>query len=117
MQYFSLPVIVEKAPIGLFRKYFGEMLSMYFSFLGFYIRWLMIASVLGVLTFIASYFDPINLANSVYPTVLLIEITSYRYSIFLAIWATVILQFWKRKNAANVYKWNMHDYTDKVLHS
>ncbi len=42
-------------PLDKIRKYFGEEISLYFAFLGFYTTWLWIASLFGAVAFVLWY--------------------------------------------------------------
>ena len=39
-------------PLHIIRRYFGEKLSFYFAWLGFYTSWLVLPSIVGLLVFI-----------------------------------------------------------------
>ena len=87
-----------KQPLNEVKDYFGEEIAFYFSFLGVYSSWLVAPAIFGTALFayqIEHGFD--NL-----PTAL--------YALFLAIWATSFLEYWKRTQAKLGYKWDVLDY-------
>ena len=81
--------------------YFGESVAWYFCWLGFYTRWLVAPSVVGVLvTFYANWYSDGTAASPV----------SIYYAAFLCIWATLFLEFWKRNSAKIAVEWDVLDY-------
>eukprot|EP01119_Soliformovum_irregulare_P010297 TRINITY_DN2524_c0_g1_i1.p1 TRINITY_DN2524_c0_g1~~TRINITY_DN2524_c0_g1_i1.p1 ORF type:complete len:732 (-),score=157.04 TRINITY_DN2524_c0_g1_i1:18-2213(-) len=91
---------VKKQPLETIRNYFGESISMYFAFLGFYAQWLFVASLVGIAAFVGSFLESDGWSNSL-------------YSVFLAVWGTMMLNFWKRKSATLTWQWNMDNYMEK----
>lgn len=90
-------LINQKIPLSKIRNYFGEKVALYFEFLRFYQVSLLIPSVLGLVVFIVQQSLPEdNLA------VLVLNII---YSIFMTVWATVYLEFWKRREASLAIIW------------
>lgn len=87
----------KKQPLAHIKDYFGESVAMFYAYLGFSTRYLLIASFVGLPIFILWH----KFESGWFVTV---------YSIFLAIWATVFLNFWKRKQAEFNFRWNMIDF-------
>eukprot|EP00002_Diphylleia_rotans_P002649 TRINITY_DN11681_c0_g1_i5.p1 TRINITY_DN11681_c0_g1~~TRINITY_DN11681_c0_g1_i5.p1 ORF type:complete len:722 (+),score=168.54 TRINITY_DN11681_c0_g1_i5:43-2208(+) len=81
-------------PMREIRDYFGEYVALYFSWLGFYTRWLIAPAIAGAIAFIVQVSD--NFDSPVVPA----------YCIFMALWSTFFLEFWKREQAALAFKWN-----------
>lgn len=77
----------RRQPLDRIRYYFGESISMYFGFLGFYSRSLIIPSILSVLQYFVSY-----------------ELLPF-FCIFYLIWITIFLELWKRKSSVFAYRW------------
>lgn len=77
----------RRQPLDRIRHYFGESISMYFGFLGFYTRALIIPSILSVLQYFVSY-----------------ELLPF-FCIFYLIWITIFLELWKRKSSKFAYRW------------
>lgn len=83
-----------RQPIESIREYYGEYITMYFAFLGHYTSWLIVPSVVGAIIFALSPW--IGFDNATIPF----------YCIFLILWATLYLDFWKRKNSEMVLLWD-----------
>lgn len=77
----------RKQPLDKIRYYFGESIGMYFGFLGFYSRSLILPAVLGVLQYIFSY-----------------EMLPFLCAFYL-IWIVLFLELWKRKSSTFAYRW------------
>lgn len=109
-------------PIGDIRNYYGEKVALYFAFLGHYTKWLAFSAVVGIALFFhqlaalstgtggkGSFLAPSALVNdsngnpyvAVYTDVPEIGI----FAGFMALWATFMLEFWKRKQAAYAMYW------------
>lgn len=101
----SLPRnLLRDQPIDRIRDYFGEEITIYFAWLGFYTQWLWYASAFGFLvTFFwaVTYFD-----SDAQWTLWSVTI----YCVYLALWSTGFLEFWKRYNNTLSYQWGMEDY-------
>eukprot|EP01116_Phalansterium_solitarium_P018777 TRINITY_DN5090_c0_g1_i1.p1 TRINITY_DN5090_c0_g1~~TRINITY_DN5090_c0_g1_i1.p1 ORF type:complete len:807 (+),score=289.96 TRINITY_DN5090_c0_g1_i1:119-2539(+) len=94
------------ATLHSIRNYFGEYVAMYFAFASFYTRWLLYASLIGIAAVVAGVV--LNLYAQTYaglqglaPTV---------FSIFLGLWVTFMLNYWKRFNSTLNWLWNMVDW-------
>jgi hypothetical protein len=87
-------------PIEEVKDYFGEKIGLYFLWLAHYTSWLLFAGVVG-------FFCWINVAvkgndpNAV--------IMPY-FATFMAFWATLFLEFWKRKESTHAMKWGMSGF-------
>ncbi|ELU07311.1 hypothetical protein CAPTEDRAFT_153854 [Capitella teleta] len=130
-------------PTDLVRKYYGEKVGIYFTWLGFYTTMLIPASILGVIVFIygcATLFknppseevcDESGAGNlTMCPlcdrhcsywklktscmysrlTYLFDNGGTVFFACFMAIWATLFLEFWKRKQAELQYDWDVADF-------
>eukprot|EP01118_Nematostelium_gracile_P007789 TRINITY_DN2553_c0_g1_i3.p1 TRINITY_DN2553_c0_g1~~TRINITY_DN2553_c0_g1_i3.p1 ORF type:complete len:614 (+),score=155.14 TRINITY_DN2553_c0_g1_i3:501-2342(+) len=96
--------LLSRQPIDKIRNYFGEEIALYFAWLGFYTNWLIYASILGVFCGIFWLIDRLTLNQrwaTWFQTV---------YSVFLAIWATLFLEYWKRKNSTLNQKWGTLEF-------
>lgn len=81
-------------PIDEIYAYFGMKIATYFAFLGMYTRWMLFPAAFG---FILQLVDFGSLQLLAVP-VFFISIIS---------WAVLFFQFWKRKNAALLARWQM----------
>ena len=80
-------------PLGDIRAYFGDEICLYFMFLGFFSRWLLYPSVAGSFFFIWQrlYGSDSNIL--------------FLFSIFLCVWAWLMIHHWKRQEAKIVVQW------------
>lgn len=74
-------------PLDGIRDYFGERLGMYFAFQAHYTTWLFVAAAGGLLAWVNVAQDENNPSAADIPY----------YSGMMALWATLFLEFWKRK--------------------
>lgn len=74
------------------RKYFGDALALYFSFLGFYTTSLFIPAVLGLIQFLL----PESTASSH---------SLVFFCIFNVIWVTISQEIWKRQCNETAFVW------------
>lgn len=90
-RWFSSPWAQPLIPI---RNYFGEQIAFYFCWLGHYTKWLVAPALVGLAVYVHQ-----NVAQT----------TSVRelpfYGIFIALWSTLFLEFWKRKERTNAMMW------------
>ncbi|KAJ4870939.1 Anoctamin-like protein [Raphanus sativus] len=82
-------------PIDKIYSYFGAKIGVYFSFLGMYTQWLLFPALLG---FIVQMVDFGSLQFLVLPS----------FFVITTLWAALFLQFWKRKNAALLARWQIN---------
>jgi hypothetical protein len=87
----------NKQPIDAMRAYFGEELTLYFSWLGFYNYALITPAILGVVVFVLQ-----EQPTDGWPNVL--------YAFFMMLWTTLFLEFWKRRQNVLAFEWNMIDF-------
>lgn len=69
------------------RKYFGESIGMYFSFLTFYTLALVVPAVLGCFMFFIG------------------TVSVPFICIYYVVWTTIVLELWKRRGAEHAYNW------------
>ncbi|PRP87600.1 hypothetical protein PROFUN_04627 [Planoprotostelium fungivorum] len=87
-------------PIDEIRKYFGEYTALFFAYMEFSTYYLIAAAAVGVPCFIAGMAKDSDWPGTI-------------YSIFLAVWATIFLNFWKRYNSKLNWSWNMMEFSNK----
>jgi anoctamin-10/anoctamin-7 len=90
-------------PVDEVKDYYGEKIGLYFLWLGHYTAWLIPASVVGFGCWInvaAKDNDP----NAV--------IMPY-FAAFVALWSTLFLESWKRKEKTYAMRWGMVGYEEE----
>ena len=92
---FSKPQPLEKI-----RAYFGEEIGFYFGFIGVYTQWLTLPAGLGVYVYYVQHFHGFD------------NLTTVSYAGFLAVWATIFLEYWKRKEFRHAFDWDVHDFEE-----
>ena len=135
----------KKQPMDPIRRYFGEKIGMYFSWLGYYTTMLLIASGFGLVAFFyglvtmksnqtaddlcpggpnANYImcpkcdKPCmfwllqDSCTNVRLTHLFDNDLTVVYSILMALWSTMFLEFWKRKQNELQFEWDLFDFEE-----
>uniref|UniRef100_A0A8B9Y3J6 Anoctamin n=1 Tax=Bos mutus grunniens TaxID=30521 RepID=A0A8B9Y3J6_BOSMU len=130
-------------PLDLIRLYFGEKIGLYFAWLGWYTGMLIPAAIVGlcvffygILTMNASQVSQeICKATEVFMCPLCDKNCSLQrlnesciyakvtylfdnggtvfFAIFMAIWATVFLEFWKRRRSTLTYTWDLIEWEEE----
>nr|XP_015194138.1 PREDICTED: anoctamin-9-like [Lepisosteus oculatus] len=129
-------------PIDDVRNYLGEKVALYFLWLGWYTTLLIPAAILGMVVFLngLAFFDnnPVisevcdantmmcPLCDKKCPVWQLSETCTYAkvthlfdnegtvfFAMFMAVWATVFLEFWKRHRAEYVCKWKVFNWCEE----
>ncbi|XP_073928370.1 anoctamin-7 isoform X3 [Castor canadensis] len=129
-------------PLDHVRRYFGEKVALYFTWLGFYTGWLLPAAVVGTVVFLVGCF----MVFSDTPTQELCHSTdsfemcplcpdcpfwllsstcaqaqagrlfdhdgTVFFSLFMALWSVLLLEYWKRKSITLAHHWDCFDYED-----
>jgi len=91
-------------PLDRIAAYFGETIAFYFAWLEFYTQWLVVPSIIGVLLFVWQlYYGSLDVAWS--PI----------FSLFMAVWSILFLEFWKRRNAELAQRWGVLHYEDEEV--
>ncbi|KAI4331262.1 hypothetical protein MLD38_029464 [Melastoma candidum] len=81
-------------PLDDIYSYFGKKVAIYFAFLGMYTKWMLFPAGLGIISQLFD-FGPFQLM--VLPV----------FFISITLWAVLFFQFWKRKNAALIARWQI----------
>eukprot|EP00053_Salpingoeca_punica_P019806 m.202843 g.202843 ORF g.202843 m.202843 type:complete len:1233 (+) comp17727_c0_seq5:156-3854(+) len=134
-QWARFSCFYKRQPLQRIRNYFGEKIALYFTFLGFYLSWLWVPSLLGILSFVygvgtfqdrtdvndlcSSNFTMCALCQTCETFPLKSSCSSYKWSyvfdneatlvfaVIMSVWATIFLDFWKRENSTVAHKWNI----------
>ncbi|NXO13697.1 ANO9 protein, partial [Oriolus oriolus] len=135
-------VLFKEQPIKEIRCYFGEKVALYFAWLGWYTYLLVFAALAGLVTFVAgtTVFSSSQVskeicdANTTFMCPLCDQNCSFwvlsdtctyakvthmidneatvAFAMFMAVWATVFLELWKRERATVVTDWNLHEWDE-----
>ena len=89
-------------PLDRIAAYFGEMVGFYFAWLEFYTHWLVLPAIAGTGLFIVQMW---------YGTVDVEYVPLF--SLFMALWSTLFLEFWRRKNAVLAHRWGVLNYEEE----
>ncbi|XP_033823504.2 anoctamin-9 [Periophthalmus magnuspinnatus] len=133
---------LQGQPITAVRNYFGEKVALYYLWLGWYTYLLIPPAVIGLIVFLygLAFFNTSPLIKEVCEsdTVMcplcdkrckvwmLSETCTYAkvtllfdnngtvlFAMFMAIWATLFLEFWKRHRASYVCEWKVSDWSEE----
>ncbi|XP_006230651.1 anoctamin-9 isoform X2 [Rattus norvegicus] len=135
--------VFQPQPIDKIREYFGEKVALYFTWLGWYTYMLVPAAVVGLIVFLSGFalFDSSQIskeicsADDIFMCPLgdnsrryqrLSEMCTFAklthlfdnegtviFAIFMALWATVFLEIWKRKRAREVQSWELYEWDEE----
>ncbi|XP_016075095.1 PREDICTED: anoctamin-9 [Miniopterus natalensis] len=134
--------MVHEQPIDDIRNYFGEKVALYFAWLGWYTYMLVPAAVVGLTVFLSglSLFNASQISKEICEahdvfmcprgdhgrryqrlsdTCTFAKLThlfdnegTVIFAIFMALWATVFLEFWKRQRARVVLHWDLYGWDE-----
>ncbi|KAJ8394957.1 hypothetical protein AAFF_G00040800 [Aldrovandia affinis] len=132
---------IQGQPIDVVRKYFGEKVALYYLWLGWYTFLLIPPAILGLIVFLygVAFFSSSPLIKEVceanttmcplcdkrckvwqlsdtciYAKVSLLfdNEGTVAFAMFMAVWATLFLELWKRHRASYVCKWKVFDWCE-----
>lgn len=89
-------------PLDRIRNYFGEKIGLFFAFKSLMAKFLMVPSMVGLGVFLLHYLGTEQ-------TQYMIAVDSF-YCYFLGIWASLTLEYWRRKESTCTNRWGMVDY-------
>ena len=90
-------------PVDDVKDYYGEKIGLYFLWLAHYTSWLLVAGIVG-------FFCWINIAdNDNDPNAVIMPY----FACFMALWSTLFLEFWKRKEKTYAMRWGMCGYEEE----
>nr|XP_004653950.3 anoctamin-9 [Jaculus jaculus] len=134
--------MVQEQPIDEIRNYFGEKVALYFAWLGWYTYMLVPAALVGLIVFLSGFalFNASQIskeiceANNIFMCPVgdhgrryhrLSELCTFAklthlfdnegtvlFAIFMALWATVFLEIWKRQRARVVLHWDLYGWDE-----
>lgn len=89
--------------VDIVKDYFGEKIGMFFLWLGHYTTWLLPAAIIGFFAWINVASDDNNPSAAVMPY----------FATFIAIWSTLFLEYWKRKEKTAAMRWGTVGFEDE----
>lgn len=92
-----------KQHVDVVKDYFGEKIALYFLWLGHYTTWLISAAVIGFFAWINVAADNNDPSAPVIPY----------FAAFIAVWSTLFLEFWKRKEAYASMRWGTKGFEEE----
>eukprot|EP00743_Colponemidia_sp_Colp-15_P001983 GILK01002156.1.p1 GENE.GILK01002156.1~~GILK01002156.1.p1 ORF type:complete len:714 (-),score=75.35 GILK01002156.1:101-2242(-) len=95
----SLRTLFKRQPVDEIRNYFGEKIGLYYSWLGFYRRWLVLPSIIGFAFFIVQVLKTAHFKEM-----------NFAFCIIIALWGTLFLEFWKRHQSELAIRWGMEEF-------
>nr|XP_036858330.1 anoctamin-9 isoform X6 [Manis javanica] len=134
--------MVHKQPIDAIRDYFGEKAALYFAWLGWYTYMLVPAAAMGLIVFLSGFalFEASQISKEICEahhillcprgdnsrryqrlsdTCTFAKLThlfdnegTVLFAIFMALWATVFLEIWKRQRACVVLHWDLYGWDE-----
>ncbi|CAL8350118.1 unnamed protein product [Merluccius merluccius] len=135
--------LFARQPVRDVKCYFGEKVALYYLWLGWYTKLLVPAALLGLFVFLygLAFFNSNPLIKEVCESDIIMcprcdgvrckvwqlsETCTYAkvshlfdnegtvaFAMFMAIWATLFLEMWKRHRAAYVSKWKVYDWCEE----
>ncbi|MBN3315655.1 ANO5 protein, partial [Atractosteus spatula] len=136
----------KEQPLNLIRKYYGEKIGIYFTWLGFYTKMLFFAAIVGLICFCygastyhenvwsreicdpeiggkiimcplcdkkCGYWKLNTTCESSWQSHLFDNVGTLFFAIFMGIWVTMFLEFWKRRQARLEYEWDLVDFEEE----
>ncbi|XP_049636648.1 anoctamin-5 [Suncus etruscus] len=136
----------KEQPLNLIRDYYGEKVGIYFVFLGYYTKMLIVAAIVGLLFFLYGLIsvnqnvvsneicDP-NIGGQIIMCPLCDELCEYWrlnttclasklhhlfdnestifFAIFMTIWVTLFMKFWRQRQARLGCEWDLVDFEEE----
>lgn len=89
-------------PVDDIRDYFGERIAFYFAYLNYYVNSLIPPAIGGFVTYVVKviYGHPENF------------LMPY-FTVFMILWSTFFIEFWKRKQITVAMQWGVHGFEDE----
>lgn len=101
-QTWRTSIVKQKVPLGRIRNYFGEKIAMYFEFLREFQVSLAFPAVVGFVVFVLQRVYEVS-----HPVV---QTANALFCVFITIYATVFLEYWKRRESALSVIWGTTEY-------
>ncbi|KAI8813590.1 calcium-activated chloride channel-domain-containing protein [Cladochytrium replicatum] len=115
---FTFKKVLGYQPLRQVRDYYGEKVGFYFAWLGFYALWCQFAALLGIACVLygiyeATHLRPEEARSSEVGYIIFFRVfdnaATLPFAIFISLWATLFLEFWKRETQILRYVWDLSD--------
>ena len=83
-------------PLDQVAEYYGESVAFYFAWVAYFTRWMITPSLLGLVVFAVQV-----------STGQLDHWICIPYGVFIVLWASLMLVFWRQKQSALAYRWGV----------
>jgi hypothetical protein len=90
-----MPTLFLNQPLERVKEYFGTQIALYFTFLGFYTKWLCAPALVGTYAFAVQMAQGDMDVKQVVPI----------FAVFMCFWGTLFLEYWKRKEITCAFRW------------
>jgi hypothetical protein len=100
-EWLRMSAMPWEQPLFAIKEYFGEKIGLYFTFMSHYTRWLLFPAVVGLPVQLYTWATG-DYANYSLPI----------YAFVMAMWAVMMLEFWKREESMTSLRWGMVGYED-----
>jgi len=95
-----IPSLFLNQPTERIRDYFGSSVALYFTFLGFYTKWLCAPALAGCYAF------AVQMAEQNFDSDLVVPL----FAFFMCFWGTLFLEFWKRREITCAFRWGTRGF-------
>ncbi|GJJ72031.1 hypothetical protein EMPS_04388 [Entomortierella parvispora] len=109
-------------PLEEIRMYYGEKIALYFAWIGHYTQWLVSAAIVGfaflifgLLNYYVFAGDGLSKSNTVAAQMgdIFDNALTLPFSLFMSVWSSLFVEFWKRKSSVLAYEWNTLDFEQR----
>lgn len=97
-------------PLNFITNYYGEQMGFYIAFILFYTSWLLPIAIAGIALFIFQMAQLKYQKETNSDTISVDNPFNCLYCIILAVWSTVFIEVWKRREFEIALVWNMNDF-------
>jgi hypothetical protein len=102
----SLGRLLKRQDLEKISEYFGEKVGFYFALLEFYIIWLTVPALLGLISYII-YMTTSGSTNDDSSSMTIGELSIFVFSMFMCFYSTLFDQMWIREEFVYSWKWGM----------
>ena len=98
-------------PLNFIANYYGEKMGFYFAYLLFYTSWLLPVAIVGIALFIFQMAElKYQYYNNEEDGITVDNPFNCLYCIIMAVWSTIFIEVWKRREFEIGLLWNMNTF-------